>query len=107
MIIQNQMQCLNCNDIIVSKHRHDYVSCKCGNVSVDGGMSYRRRTYKDGAKFKELSLLMATDTVDAGSNAVKIAIATGRNDLGIFLAVVRALEADGYLIQKEGDTDYG
>ena len=43
MIIQNAVTCLACGDFIVSKHRHDFVTCTCGAVSVDGGQSYLRR----------------------------------------------------------------
>lgn len=49
-IVCNKVQCLNCNDIIESRHRHDFVTCKCGNTSVDGGHDYLRRlgnTWKD------------------------------------------------------------
>ena len=54
-LTRNAAQCLDCMDIIESKHRHDYVRCSCGNIAVDGGLSYIRRTYKDYAKFKNLS----------------------------------------------------
>lgn len=37
-----RIQCLNCNDVIQSKHRHDFVTCKCGATSVDGGSDYTR-----------------------------------------------------------------
>lgn len=43
MIIKNSVKCLKCNDIIESVHRHDFVTCKCGNISVDGGKDYLRR----------------------------------------------------------------
>lgn len=46
-IIENSAKCLKCGDKIVSKHRHDYVTCSCGNVSVDGGLDYCRRSFKD------------------------------------------------------------
>ena len=38
--MRNRIQCLLCKDIIESKHRHDFVTCSCGNVSVDGGQDY-------------------------------------------------------------------
>lgn len=37
-----KVMCLKCKDIIRSKHRHDYVTCKCGAISVDGGDDYLR-----------------------------------------------------------------
>ena len=47
MIIVNKAKCRLCGDIIESKHRHDYVECKCGEISVDGGKDYLRRGFKD------------------------------------------------------------
>lgn len=55
-IIRNSLKCLLCNDIIESKHRHDFVSCSCGNVFVDGGKDYFRRGYKDFSKVEDLSI---------------------------------------------------
>jgi hypothetical protein len=56
-IFENKAQCLQCEDIIESKHRHDFVTCKCGNLSVDGGSWYLSRTYRHGFEsFKELSI---------------------------------------------------
>lgn len=46
-IIKNAVKCLKCGDIIESKYRHDYVTCSCGNVSVDGGTDYLRRSFKE------------------------------------------------------------
>ena len=39
-ILCNKIKCKKCGDIIESKNRHDFVSCKCGSVAVDGGNSY-------------------------------------------------------------------
>lgn len=44
MIIRNRVKCKKCGDIIESKYRHDFVTCKCGAVSVDGGKDYLRRS---------------------------------------------------------------
>lgn len=44
-IYSNEAKCLMCNDVIRSKNRHDFVTCKCGNLSVDGGSWYARRAY--------------------------------------------------------------
>ncbi len=35
-----KIKCLNCNDIIESKNRHDLVRCKCSNCYIDGGQDY-------------------------------------------------------------------
>ena len=43
----NRARCNLCNDIIVSRHVHDYVTCKCGEISIDGGNSYWRVSAKN------------------------------------------------------------
>lgn len=43
MITRNAACCRKCNTIIESTHRHDFVSCKCGAIFVDGGLEYLRR----------------------------------------------------------------
>ena len=42
-ILVNKIRCRKCNDIIESKYTHDFVTCSCGTVSVDGGKSYLKR----------------------------------------------------------------
>jgi hypothetical protein len=37
-------QCVLCGDIMESKHRHDFVTCKCGKSWLDGGDVYWRGT---------------------------------------------------------------
>jgi hypothetical protein len=37
-----KVKCLKCDDVIESKYRHDFVTCKCGNAFVDGGSDYTR-----------------------------------------------------------------
>lgn len=49
-----KIKCLKCNTVIESKHRHDMVWCKCGDVSVDGGDDYLKMSAKDGAKYEEV-----------------------------------------------------
>lgn len=44
-ILVNKIRCKHCNDIIESKHIHDYVTCKCGKVAVDGGHEYLKRNF--------------------------------------------------------------
>lgn len=47
-LIRNRVRCKKCNDIIESKHRHDFVRCKCGAVFVDGGIDYLRGGWPGG-----------------------------------------------------------
>ena len=39
-------KCPECDDLLMSTHRHDWVSCKCPNKAfVDGGSAYARLGY--------------------------------------------------------------
>jgi hypothetical protein len=42
----NAATCKICGEHIRSKNRHDYVTCKCGNLSVDGGSWYAKRGFR-------------------------------------------------------------
>lgn len=42
-IISNKIRCKRCGQVIESKTVHDFKTCKCGAVSVDGGHYYLRR----------------------------------------------------------------
>ena len=54
-IIKNAVKCLKCGDIIESVYRHDFVTCSCGNVSVDGGKDYLRRCFQEEDSYIEMS----------------------------------------------------
>lgn len=46
-LVKNAIQCVHCRDVIESKYTHDFKSCKCGAVSVDGGLSYTKRSFRE------------------------------------------------------------
>ena len=56
MIIKNAIRCNICGDEIESKHRHDYVECKCGACAVDGGHDYLRRCFKEKDCYTDISV---------------------------------------------------
>lgn len=95
VIVSNQIECLICGDRPYSAFRHDYNSCKCGAVSVDGGQEYLRRV---GAltEIHELSIIMKKEVVDECIEAVDWALKTNRNSRGITYAILRALRDCGY-----------
>lgn len=41
-ILVNKVRCKKCNDIIESKHTHDFKVCRCGAIFIDGGNDYQR-----------------------------------------------------------------
>lgn len=45
VIIKNAAECTVCHELIESKHVHDFRSCKCGRIAVDGGREYLRRLW--------------------------------------------------------------
>lgn len=54
-IIRNAIRCNHCGDVIESKYTHDYKSCSCRNVAVDGGHDYLRRCAESHDDYTELS----------------------------------------------------
>lgn len=58
----NAAICYKCGEYIRSRNRHDFVTCSCGNVSVDGGSNYAKR----GFETKEFqNIIVPFDDVDA------------------------------------------
>jgi hypothetical protein len=59
MIRSNKAACLKCAEVVESKFPHHFVTCACGNLSVDGGLIYLKRLFNpgedDGPTFDELS----------------------------------------------------
>ena len=103
MIIQNAVTCNGCGDFIVSKHRHDFVTCSCGAISVDGGQEYLRRvgTLEKGS-YIDHSWELPKELYDACAQAVLDAEASGRNHIGVANAVMRTLrEADRIVADHE------
>ena len=61
-IIRNAARCKLCGDVIESTYTHDYVTCSCGNLSVDGGYEYLRRGLREGKdSFEDLSEVVNDD----------------------------------------------
>lgn len=49
--MRNRAKCKLCNSIIESFHSHDYVSCDCDEISVDGGSDFMRASAKNWENF--------------------------------------------------------
>lgn len=52
--MRNAVRCCKCDTVIESTYRHDFQTCPCGSVSVDGGQDYKRRLYTKGVDYEEL-----------------------------------------------------
>ena len=62
-IIRNAIKCKHCGDVIESTYCHNFVTCSCGCCSVDGGLDYLRRCFKNSEEedFIDLSEVIITD----------------------------------------------
>ena len=54
-IIRNAARFNYCGDVIESTYTHDFRTCSCGRVSVDGGHDYLRRSYASPDCYNDLS----------------------------------------------------
>ncbi len=99
MIVQNAVNCLSCGDLIVSKHRHDFVNCTCGAVWVDGGQDYLRRV-GDFENAVDLSWSLPDKLYFDCADAAGLAMDSGRNTKGIANAVMRTLREAGRVIAE-------
>ena len=102
-IIQNEVQCDNCGDIIHSASVHSCVQCSCGGITVDGGMDYLKRI---GYSYTERSMTLNETTINELSEYIEMMIETGRNPLGIACAVIRTLRDFGLLDEKKFHPNY-
>ena len=56
VLTKNSIKCLQCNTVLESKHRHDFVRCSCDNEAhVDGGLVYQKLGARDLSKVENLS----------------------------------------------------
>jgi hypothetical protein len=101
MIIQNAVICLGCGDFIVSKHRHDFVTCTCGSISVDGGQDYLRRAGSlTPGSYVDESWELPDALYRQCADAVEEAIDTNRNKFGIANAVLRRLRSAARIVAE-------
>jgi hypothetical protein len=50
-LIHSSVICLECGEVLVSRHRHDYKTCSCEQETmIDGGLEYIRYGGRDLAK---------------------------------------------------------
>jgi hypothetical protein len=55
VVVRNAARCRKCGTVVESAHRHDWRSCPCGAVFVDGGTAYLRRGFTHQDDLEELS----------------------------------------------------
>ena len=55
-VFENKAKCKLCGDIIISQNRHHNCTCSCGNLSVDGGSWYCKRSFYAEDSYIEMSV---------------------------------------------------
>lgn len=106
MILSNQAKCKECEDVIVSKYTHDYVTCSCGAISVDGGLSYLKRVGRP-EDIIEQSVEMDNALGTKLRHQITDMIALGKNSLGILCGISRTLRDCGcYIGNHQADEDF-
>ena len=56
VITRNAAWCGRCHMEIESLHVHDWKSCRCGDIFVDGGLAYRHHGWRDAATYRDISI---------------------------------------------------
>lgn len=60
-IIRNSAKCRLCGDVLVSTKEHGYVTCSCGEISIDGGSRYLKRSARNPLNLIDMSELEYED----------------------------------------------
>lgn len=66
--MRNRAKCVLCGDILESFHAHDYVSCRCGEISIDGGNDQYRCSARNFENFLR---------IDDEDNEIVVTLAQG------------------------------
>jgi len=105
MLLSNQAKCLKCGDEPYSAHRHDFKSCECGDIFVDGGMDYIRHGFMSKDTWMNLSINLDELPCEVVMSAIEWAGETSRNPLGYLCAIAIALRDCGYEITPINEVD--
>ncbi len=58
---QDAVHCLKCNQVIYSINRHDFRSCRCESISIDGGRDYTKLACDNTSRYVLGTLDLLTD----------------------------------------------
>ncbi len=64
--IQHGIRCTHCGDEVFSNHRHDFKSCKCKKVSIDGGFDYIKISFKEADDYEQITRSMGEFNKEIG-----------------------------------------
>lgn len=86
-LLRSQLRCPNCSNLISSIHRHDFQTCGCGALAVDGGRDYLKVT----ASEEVMALFMDEDKQREIDCAIRISGEHNPASAAAALAVYKAL----------------
>ena len=66
-VIKNAGYCKVCDEEIESVSRHDFKSCTCGNIFVDGGHHYTRHGVEQAGQYENRSVYSTETPEEAES----------------------------------------
>lgn len=69
---QDVLHCKECDEVIYSVMRHDFHSCSCESVSIDGGNDYTRCLFKSRECFEIGSIDFVSQLLKIGEDVFKI-----------------------------------
>ncbi len=95
MILSNQARCKLCGDTPFSSHRHDFRSCECGEISVDGGTAYIRRLAKDLSNIEDMSIDLPDEACKVAIEAADASLENGDSAGSLSVVIISALGAHG------------
>lgn len=56
MLLRNSAICNNCKEELESKYNHNFVTCSCGKLSIDGGNHYSRILFETADGYTDTSI---------------------------------------------------
>ncbi len=77
IILRNRIRCRNCGDIIESCYTHDFKTCSCGRVAVDGGHDHLSRSFTSEEDYEELSETVNDDDIGKTAESAREAPSPG------------------------------
>lgn len=75
------IECPDCGDLVFSRARHDFRSCSCGAVSIDGGFDYLKVAGK--IRIEDNKIITKQIEVSASKNDLYWDWAKGRDKFGL------------------------
>lgn len=59
----NALFCHKCENVIYSKYRHDFQTCRCESISIDGGKDYIKVSAMSNAEYEHVTIDFFDGTV--------------------------------------------